>query len=149
MLLNLTAPIVALNDCWVSIAADVGCPIVLDVDIPSAKKIYCLLAWWAVGELAGKLEPVLLHKVRFVIFLLELIRIRPAFLRVRCAVVIVRVLVVSVTEFGGRCVRGVLNAVDLAQLVGIAMWMGQHQLDAAKITVLVMLTARVIPREVV
>ncbi|OUE36661.1 hypothetical protein BZY95_22110 [Billgrantia desiderata SP1] len=103
-----------MNDSWVSVAADVGCPIVLDIDIPSTKKIYCLLAWWAVGKLAGKLKPVLLQKVRLVKFFLELIRIWSTFLGVRCAVVIIRVPVVPITEFGGRCIRVILDTVDLA-----------------------------------
>jgi hypothetical protein len=47
-------------------------------------------------------------------FLLELIQIWSTFLGVGCAVVIIRVLVVPVTEFGGKCVRGVLDTVDLA-----------------------------------
>jgi hypothetical protein len=60
MLLNEVAPIIALNDSWVRIAADMGRPVVLDINIPSTQKIYCLLAWWVVGKLAGKFKPVLL-----------------------------------------------------------------------------------------
>jgi hypothetical protein len=112
--LHALAPVIALEDPRVSVAADVGCPIVLDIDIPSAQEIYSLLAWWAVGKLAGKLKPVLLKKVRLVKFFLELIRIWSTFLGVRCAIVIIRVPVVPITEFGGRCIRVILDTVDLA-----------------------------------
>jgi hypothetical protein len=114
ILLNAMAPIIALNDFRVSVAANVGCPIVLDIDIPSIQEIYYLLAWWAVGKLAGKLKPVLLQKVRLMKFFLELIRIWSTFLGVRCAIVIIRVPVVPLTEFGGRCIRVILDTVDLA-----------------------------------
>jgi hypothetical protein len=86
----------------------------LDIDIASTQQIYHLLAGWAVGKLPGKLKPVLLEKVRLVKFFLELIRIRPTFFGVRCAIVVIRVLVVRITEFGGRCIRAIVDAVDLA-----------------------------------
>ncbi|KAJ6436165.1 restless-like transposase [Purpureocillium lavendulum] len=96
------------------IAANVGRLIVLNIDISSAQQIYRLLAWWAVRKLAGKLKPVLLQKVRLVKFIFELIRIRSAFLGVSRAIVVIRVLVVRITEFGGRCMRPVLDTADLA-----------------------------------
>lgn len=74
----------------------------MDIDIPSTQEIYYLLTWWAVGELAGKLKPVLLQKVRLMKFFLELIWIWLIFFGIRYAIAIIRVLVVSIIEFGGR-----------------------------------------------
>lgn len=42
--LHALAPVVGLDDPRVSVAADVGCPIVFDIDISSTQEIYSLLA---------------------------------------------------------------------------------------------------------
>jgi hypothetical protein len=117
----------------VRIASDVLRPVVIYVDIPTAKQVSLLLGKMEIWNLPSHLLPVLKGDVSDITPWLELILVRQRVGLVQGSVVVVIVLMVLEAVLVGSAVVGELYIVDIEKLCGLAMRMVEEQFDPAEV----------------
>jgi hypothetical protein len=133
----------------VGIASDVLRPVVIYVDIPTAKQVSLLLGKMEIWNLPSHLLPVLKGDVSDIAPWLELILVRQRVGLVQGSVVVVIVLMMLKAVLIGSAVVGEPQAVDIKKLCRLAMRMVEEQFDPAEVRELLVCAEWLVTGEVV
>jgi hypothetical protein len=133
----------------VGIASDVLRPVVIYVDIPTAKQVSLLLGKMEIWNLPSHLLPVLKGDVSDIAPWLELILVRQRVGLVQVSVVVVIVQMMLKAVQIGSAVVGEPQAVDIKKLCRLAMRMVEEQFDPAEVRELLVCAEWLVTGEVV